>query len=351
MLVNRSSLSRFAVPQTRAEWEQLFARRFAVLAKVPLSSWQFLVRILLVFALSLSLGRLFWLLLPMPVIPTASVAIATASGPSDANNGSVNIAQLKSFTLFGKVEAPKEEVPQPAVAMENTTVKTNLNLTLVGLMDSNSDTLARAIITSGDKQDLYAVNSALPVGNNVTLSKVMADRVIINNNGQYESLWLYQVDPNATPLIAPSPMQQTSPIPADMPAVRNAPVHGPEPRSQAESRSQPEPSRPTKQEHRVERTSDSVVAEASRNLADVVAMSAYSENGKLVGYKIRPGRDAEAFRAKGLQADDIVTAINGTPLSNPAKIMEIYKNMGNTTSASLEIRRGGSVITVNVELQ
>lgn len=342
MLVNRSSLSRFATPQTRAEWEQLFARRFAMLASIPLSSWQFLVRILLVFVLSLSLARLFWLLFPVPSIPTASVAIATASGPADANNSSVNIAQLKSFTLFGKVEAPKEEPVQPAVAMENTTVRTNLNLTLVGLMDSNSDTLARAIISSGDKQDIYAVNSALPVGNNVTLSKVMSDRVIINNNGQYESLWLYQVDPNAVPLIAPNPIAQQAPsASAEVP---RTPLHSPE------TRTQQGPSRPS-QESRVERNSDSVVAEASRNLADVVAMSAYSENGKLVGYKIRPGRDAEAFRSKGLQADDIVTAINGTPLSNPAKIMELYKNMGNTTSASLEIRRGGSVITVNVELQ
>ena len=97
MLANRSSLSRFVVPKTSAEWEQLFARCSVMLAKVPLSSWQFCVRLLLVFILSLSLVRLFWLLFPVPVVPMAIIAIASASGPIETNNSSINIAQLKSL--------------------------------------------------------------------------------------------------------------------------------------------------------------------------------------------------------------------------------------------------------------
>lgn len=329
MLANRSSLSRFAIPQTSAEWEQLFARCLAVLAKVPLSSWQFFVRLLLVLTLSLSLARLFWLLFPTPAVPAAIVAIPAASGPVATSNSSINIAQLKSLTLFGRVEAPKQD--QPAV-IENNAVKTNLNLMLVGVVESSDENSARAIIASGDKQDVYAINAPLPVGNNVTLSKVMVDRVIINNNGQYESLWLYQIDPNAPPVSMPV----SSPQPTatnELLSGRNGGAYGPEVHSPQD------------------KSGDPALKEVSRNLADVVAMSIHRENGQVVGYKIRPGRDAEKFKSVGLQADDIVTAINGMPLTNPAKIMEIYKNMGNTTSASLEIKRGGSVITVDVVLQ
>jgi len=340
MLANRSSLSRFAIPQTSAEWEQLFARCLAVLAQVPLSTWQFIVRLLLVVILSLSLARLFWLLFPTPAVPAATVAIPTALGPVDSASGSVNIAELKSLAVFGRADAPKQD--QPA-AIDNKVVDTNLNLTLVGVMESSDENSARAIISSGDKQDVYAVNAPLPVGNNVTLSKVMIDRVIINNNGQYESLWLYQNDPNA-PKTAPAAqaVSYSQPIavqPAEQLAGRNNSTYGPE----------VGPSRDPRTSN--ERSSDPALAEVSRNLADVVSMSIHRENGQVMGYKIRPGRDAERFRAAGLQADDIVTAINGTPLNNPAKIMEIYKNMGNTTSASLEIKRGASVITVNVEIQ
>jgi len=331
MLDNRSSLSRFALPQTSAEWEQVFARGVAIIAKVPLSTWQFIARAFLVLSLSLSLARLFWLVFPVPVIPAATVAILASSAPTDSNSSVINIAQLKALTVFGKVEAPKPQEQQAAI-IESKAVNTQLNLILVGVMEGNDEISSRAIITSGDKQDVYAVNTALPVGNNVTLSKVMNDRVLINNNGQYELLWLYQTDPNAPPIsrasVMPPPMvSQQSVVPSGRP--------GPSPEMQSPQ----------------ERAGEAMPADVSRNLSDVVAMSIYRENGQVVGYKIRPGRDTERFKSFGLQTDDIVTAINGMPLTNPAKIMEVYKNMGNTTSASLEIKRGGSVITVDVVLQ
>lgn len=328
MSVNWTLINKFALPQTSAEWEQVFARCIAMVGKVPLGTWQFLVRVLLVLSLSLSLARLFWLVFPAPVIPPAAVAIPTAASHADANNSSVNIAQLKSLAVFGKAEAPKQ-TDQPAVIEAQATV-TQLNLILVGVIESSDENFARAIIGSGEKQDVYAVNAPLPVGNNVTLSKIMSDRVIINNNGQYESIFLYQVDPNAPRISQASVIQpiippQTAPYPSGRP--------GPSPEMQSPQGGDPS------------------VAEVSRNLSDVLAMTIERDHGQVIGYKIRPGRDAEKFKSLGLQTDDIVTAINGMPLTNPAKIMEVYKNMGNTTSASLEIKRSGSVITVDVVLQ
>jgi len=337
MLVNRSSSSRFALPQTSAEWEQVFARCVAVAAKVPLSTWQFLARFILVICLAVSLARLFWLVFPAPVIPAATVAIPPVTTHLESNNASVNIAQLKSLAVFGKTDTPKQE--QASSVVETQVVDTRLNLVLVGVIASNDDSAARAIISSADRQDVYAIDAPLPVGNNVTLSKVMVDRVIINNNGQFESLWLYQNDPDA-PVISRAITAQ--------PQEYNAPVQQqmlPEPNSYSRQGPLPTP------ESRSEPADNPAVAEVSRNLSDVLAMSIQRENGQVIGYKIRPGRDAEKFRSLGLQTDDVVTAINGMPLTNPAKIMEVYKNMGNTTSASLEIRRGGSVITVDVVLQ
>ena len=332
MQVDRSLSSRFAFPQNRAEWEQVFARVAAALAKVPLDRWQFLVRLLLVIVLSYSLARLLWLLVPAPKIPEAAIALPTVINHISGDGSSVNIAQLKSLAVFGKVQvAPKPDTPP---IIENQAVDTHLNLVLMGVISSNEDAAARAIIASGDKQDVYAIGQALPVGNGVTLSKVMPDRVIINNNGQYESLWLYQNDPNAPevgrmnePVAASEPPQQ-----AIMPRGRPGPS--------------PEVQMPPNNDGPM-----GGAAEVSRTLSDVVAMSIYREGGQVVGYKIRPGRDAEKFRSLGLQTDDIVTAINGMPLTNPAKIMEVYKSMGNTTSASLEIKRGGNVMTIDVVLQ
>lgn len=336
MPIERLLNNRFALPQTSIAWEQKFARVSAWLASVPLNRWQFLIRLLLVISLSVSLARLFWLLLPNPSIPPSAV-IAAAPVAQVASGGSdINIAQIKSLPIFGKVEAPSAQAPvaQP----ENQAVDSRLNILLMGLIYSPDEALARAILTSGDTTDIYAIGNPIQAaGSGVTLAKIMEDRVIINNNGQFESVWLYQNNPNAAPIS----QSFSAPVRNDPPPAYNNPPQSYQPPQQ----SLPPPN------GAAGRDAEHAVAEASRNLADVVAMSIYREGGKVIGYKIRPGRDAEKFRALGLQADDIVTSVNGMPLTNPAKIMEIYKNMGNTTSANLEILRSGNVITVDVVLQ
>ena len=191
---------------------------------------------------------------------------------------------------------------------------------LMGIIFSNEESLARAIITSGAATELYAIGNPLSGTNGVSIAKIMEDRVIVNNNGQFESLWLYQDNPNTSSLLQSNTAAQSYSPPLSAPIDNNS-------------------------------DADRGVAEVGRSLSDVVAMSIYREAGKVIGYKIRPGRDAEKFRSLGLQPDDIVTSVNGMPLTNPSKIMEVYKNMGNTTSANLEILRDGNVITVDVVLQ
>lgn len=338
MPVNRLAISsRFALPQTRTEWEQLAARIGSAVSKIPVEHWQFFARLLLILCLSFSLARLFWLLVPNPLIAPAVVALPNAVNSATAGAEVINIAQLKVLPVFGKVEAtPKTEAAAPPPIIENQAVDTRLSLVLMGVVGSNDEASARAIISSGDKQDVYAIGNPLPVGNGVTLAKVMDDRVIINNNGQYESLWLYQSDPNA-----PAISKASAPAPVAIAPAQNGASQYPGPAS-------PRMHMPTQD---AAAGGDPAMAQAARTLSDVVSMSIHRENGQVVGYKIRPGRDSEKFKSLGLQMDDVVTAVNGMPLSDPSKIMEVYKNMGNTTSATLEIKRGGSVMQVDVVLQ
>jgi general secretion pathway protein C len=333
MSADRSLISRFADLQNSSEMSAYTARVSAILKKIPLYQWQFGLRLLLVVCLSVSLARLFWLILPVPKIPAAAVAIPAIVSTS-ADGQSVNIAELKAFPIFGKVEVAPPKVQEAPSPTSEVTV-TRLNLILMGIVNSSEEKGSRAIIASGDKQDVYAEEQALPVGAGVTLSKVFADHVIINNNGQFESLWLYQKDPNA-PLISQSQITPVAPPPART--------------SNATDYRDSIPTRPNVDQGPVQGV-DPVPADVGKSLSDVLAMSIYREGGQVIGYKIRPGRDIERFKSYGLQADDIVTAVNGMPLNNPNKIMEIYRNMGNATSASLEIKRAGSVITVDVVLQ
>ena len=89
----------------------------------------------------------------------------------------------------------------------------------------------------------------------------------------------------------------------------------------------------------------------SQSLSDVVSMSIHRENGQIVGYKIRPGRDRQLFDSLGLQADDVVKAVNGVELTSPQRVMEIYREMGDARSASLLIDRDGQEVSIDIELE
>jgi general secretion pathway protein C len=344
MAIERSITNRFVLPQASAEWKQRGERALLILSKVPLARWQFLVRLLLVVSLSFTLARLFWLVFPKPSIPPAAIALSTATGPAVANGPAIDIAQLKSLSVFGKADAAAAQTAVP----ESQAVISQLNLVLVGIVSSSDESLARAIITVNGVNEIYAIGNTLPVGNSVTLAKVLNDKVILNNNGQFESLWLYPVDPNSQPIgqvyVPPSGAGQGQAW-----SQEGSGMAPPEMHTQYQPPSPPAPVEP-RPENTAERGA-SGFNQATTSLSDVVAMSIYREGGQVVGYKIRPGRDVERFKSFGLQTDDIVTAVNGMPLTNPAKIMEVYKSMGNATSASLEIKRGGGVMTIDVVLQ
>src|SRR5690625_5475378 len=66
------------------------------------------------------------------------------------------------------------------------------------------------------------------------------------------------------------------------------------------------------QERASEPDAQGTVEQMSRSLSDVVSMSIHRENGQIAGYQIRPGRDSAMFDALGLEAGDIVKAVNGT---------------------------------------
>jgi general secretion pathway protein C len=308
------------------------------LARVPLVVWQRLVLALLVVWLAYVLSQAIWIVIPKPAIPAAKIDLAstpssslTAASTSDKSN--VDIDQLKKLTPFGNPAAQVKAPENQASNIEQEAADTQLNLILRGLVYSSDEKVARAVIASSDKQEVYAVGDPIPMSNNVTVAKILADRVIINNNGKFESLWLFKDDPNAPRIRSRYP---SNPSIDNQTADVQPPVYYDQQNTQ--NYSVPTP------------VEQSNLAQMGNTLSDVVAMSIHRENGQIVGYKIRPGRNADMFNSLGLQADDVVTAVNGMPLNNPGKIMEIYRSMGSATSANLQIMRNGSTVNLDISL-
>ncbi len=330
MLAYRSANSSYFIfPQVRVELRLLAGFIWAKLKKTSISRWQFVVCFFLVMSLSFSSARLFWLLLPYPVIPAAVVA-PVAKVEAGAKIQTINIDQLKSFFAFGKpVEAKQNIIP----VLEVPSTETQLSLLLMGVIESNYDQLARAFISVNNKQDIYAIGASLPAGEGVSLAKVMKDGVVINNKGTFEMLYFDQNVPHPTPHYAASTTTISPQAMADWEA------------DHAESEEPEKSQRPTVT------FPDQAITALSRSVSNAVALNTYNESGKMVGFKLSPGRDADKFKALGLQANDVVIAINDWPVNSPEKVLALYQNLGERNSATLHIKRGAFVVTVDVTMQ
>jgi general secretion pathway protein C len=68
------------------------------------------------------------------------------------------------------------------------------------------------------------------------------------------------------------------------------------------------------------------------------------------GYRVRPGRDATLFAELGLQVNDVVTAVNGQPLTSRADAQALFTDVLRSGEVSITITRQGREITLRPDL-
>ncbi len=290
-----------------------------LLQGIPLPWWKALAVVVLLVIMAQSGARLFWLLMPSPQT-TQTMAYPPVYKQVDRKTVvSVDIDALKVLPLFGRENTPSENIavaisPDAELASE----ETQLSLILQGVVDSSKPTAARAIIAHQGKQHVYAPGDSLPGGHQVTLTKILHDRVILNNAGRYESLRLYEQPEESEQVVASH--HETTSSPAQN-AVQD-----------------------------IAQTLGQDSAAVERTLADVIRVTIAREGNQLIGYRIQAGRDRELFDRFGFQANDIITSVNGVSLSDPKKAMAVYREIRSVRAASFELLRNGEALTLDVTL-
>ncbi|HMA98704.1 MAG TPA: type II secretion system protein N, partial [Wenzhouxiangella sp.] len=68
------------------------------------------------------------------------------------------------------------------------------------------------------------------------------------------------------------------------------------------------------------------------------------------GYRVRPGRDATLFAELGLQVNDVVTAVNGQPLTSRQDAQALFADVLRRGEVSITITRQGREMTLRPEL-
>lgn len=295
-----------------------------------------LIAVLVLWAVN-STANTLWALIPSsPVEVSKSVVInpPPSSNAASAGSETIDVSSILGMSVFGAAEpsevqdlAPVNAVATPREGIENGARETSLALTLTGIVASTADGLGSAMIEARKKQELYSVGDDLPANGKVTLAKILPKQVVIDNNGTYELITLF--DDNGIVGIVQS---ASSELPNRTPALTAEVSTNQSERQQLAAN------------YREQLYSD------PQSLAGLVSISAVQSDGGLKGYRVAPGRDAEQFTALGFKAGDIVTAVNGYALSDPTNTVRLYQLMRDATDATFEIERDGSPVSISVSL-
>ncbi|HEU0224469.1 MAG TPA: type II secretion system protein GspC [Steroidobacteraceae bacterium] len=257
-----------------------------------------LATLVFVVLLAAQLASLLWRLLGS-VEPEAPVLPPAVGGAEPA----VDLTAIVNAHLFGIAAATGDPGDAPA---------TSANLTLAGTLAGRDPQQGWAIIgASGQSARVYATGASLPGGSR--LVAVYPDRVILDRSGARESLMLPRLTGGAG-------------------GGASAAYPPPGAASQAS-------------------LADSVrqLAQDSAAANELLRPQPVFAGGSLRGYRVYPGRNRAQFAGLGLQPGDLVTAVNGAPLDDPNRGLEILRGIGQGSAVTLTIDRNGQQQQLTVD--
>lgn len=271
-----------------------------------------IVSVMLLIALGSLAAQLTWQIAEPDLRPTVSIQIPVNVVPSTTSVGvPPSFADSADLPLFGTPGEPA--AVEPVVAPE-----TQLRLRLIGLAASDVPEQGHAIIAeSGSPERLYTVGDSVG-GGQARLHQIHADRVILERNGRYETLRL----PRAEGTISSSPetaraqgSRITAPPATDVPRVQRS-----------EWLSDPE-----------------------RLLGAIQARPVIRDN-MLHGLEVRPTRNARQFQQAGLRPGDVITSVNGIPLSAIDDPDRLFEDLRSQAQVDIVVERDGQAVPFAVQL-
>lgn len=260
---------------------------------------------ILVLLLAWLAVRLLWLLLAGPEVS------AVAMPPVPQIQPAASARDGFRWDLFG--QAPPAV---PVIAAPLATASGSLRLR--GLMSGGADGFA--IIADGQgRERVYRVGDELPDGSR--LSEIETLQVVIAREGRREALSLERDQAGRGDAgRGRADAQAVTPLPGIRGFQAPAGIS-------AASLQSPEP--------------------AATGLAEQISVMPVAGGG----FRVRPGRDATLFAELGLQVNDVVTAVNGQPLSSEEDARALFAEVLRSGEVSITINRQGREMTLRPNLE
>jgi general secretion pathway protein C len=226
----------------------------------------------------------------------------SATPPRPFQQRVTDVAAITNAHLFGAAPVLRQN--------DANAPETSMPLVLTGIIAGNDPQNGLAILgPNAQTAKVHAVGDTVPGG--ARLHSVYTDRVIIDRNGQLESLVL--------------PRQSSGTAPA--PSAASLPTQSP-----------------------VVDRMRKALTEQPGLIADLLRPQAVIKDGKVEGFHVYPGRNRLAFARLGLRPGDEVVAINGTPLDDQDRGQAILNTLGTSPDARVTVIRNNQQqdLTLNI---
>ena len=258
------------------------------------------ISVALVLLLAWQAIQLVWTLLGAQRAPAGeagtAVTVQAPVGPA------IDVGAIVNAHLFGVAGAPDAGAADP-----NSVATTQMNLVLVGTIAHADPQNGYAIIgDSAATAKVYAVGKTITGG--TKLHSVYPDRVILDRGGKLEALLLPKKFTGGG--MAAAPLPQANPM--------------------------------------LGQHLQDLAAQNPAALTEIIRPQPVFANGQQRGYRVYPGRNRQQFSRLGLMPGDLVTAINGTPLDDPARGMEVLQSMNTATQVTVTVERNGQSAQINI---
>lgn len=265
-----------------------------------------IVSLLLIVACTYLLVRVTWMIF-LPA-EESSLAISNQTHRVVANQDrQENFRKLSAANLFG--ESDKAVVQTARKAPE-----TKLNLTLRGVLAATPNELASAIIAQGKagREDIYSIGDKMSDG--VLIKEIHPTYVVLERNGQLETLKLPKES-------GPEILQSNN-------TVRKF--------------------RSTGSALKEIRTS---ILKNPTSFGEYALPILVKENGKQVGYRLKPQRKGELLSELGIESSDVIIEINGIKLDAQKNALSALRQLSAAKNLDIVVKRNGAEVPLNISLQ
>lgn len=308
------------------------------IAKLPQQKIAQIISVCLLVYITAVAAKITWLMVPNDSQLTSISGVSNIKRTQNqAQDKSLDLSKLQSLNLFGTYNESVVETTVENVVKD--VPETRLKLILSGLVASDKPETSAAIIAYQNKQETYGVGDLIK-GTRASLEQVLIDRVIIKQSGRLETLMLDGADYN-------QPAQSVS----------NKKANNKENTNQ-QRKLEDSPSKKTIVDQRtntdLSRSAQLLRADLNSNpgkITDYLRITPARREGKIVGYRLSPGKKPDFFKLSGLKSGDIAVQMNGHDLLAPLEAAQAMSALKTESDISLLVERNSDLIEILFSIQ